>query len=222
MPKKKSLEKDIEEKDKKQDIKEIVEESMSKFLGVSIEELNKDISEKLQKRPLLGFEIDTKEGFKKAKKRFKQMFLRKLLRVSYGNISEVAKKAGVDRRSIHRIVRDAGIDVSRIREEMIKPYEIRSKAVGTAIEDVLDSYKKVLHPNKLKEMYAQVSDISKDILDDLPEEKMSLKQAEEEFEKEFIKKSIDENDGSVTKTAKKIGVRYETLLRKMKHLGLKA
>jgi DNA-binding NtrC family response regulator len=141
--------------------------------------------------------------------------------VSYGNISMVAKRAGVDRRSIHRIVKDAGIDVARIRVEMIKPYQIKQKAVGGIIEDVLEHYKRVIHPQRIAEVYKQVETVSKDILDELPEKQITLKKAEEEFEREYIRKALAESKGNVTKTAKKIGLRYETLLRKMKSLGLR-
>ena len=207
--------------DKKRNVEHIVDDAMRPFLGVSIDELNRDISEKLQKSPLLPFDIDTKLKFKAAKKKFKQQFLSRLLRVSYGNISVVAKRSGVDRRSIHRIVKDAGIDVARIRIEMIKPYQIKQKAVGGIIEDVLEHYKQVIHPTRMAEVYKQVDTVSKDILDELPDKQVTLKKAEEEFEKEYLRKAVAENEGNITKTAKKIGLRYETLLRKLKSLGLK-
>ncbi|MBT7903693.1 hypothetical protein HN587_07555 [Candidatus Woesearchaeota archaeon] len=202
-------------------IKPAVEITMQRFLGVSIEELNQDISEKLFRNPLVEFDIDTSKKFKQAKKDFKNQFLRRMLRVSYGNVSEVAKKIGVDRRSIHRLVKDAGIDVSKIREDMIKPYEIKQKAVSNVIEDVLDNYKSVLHPIKLKEVYQNVDELSKDILDDIPIRNFSLKDAEKEFEIQFFQKVLKESEGNLTLIAKKVGLRYETLLRKLKTLGLK-
>ena len=48
-------------------INPLVEEAMQKFLGVSISELNKDISQKLTKNPLIEFEVDTRIPFKEAK-----------------------------------------------------------------------------------------------------------------------------------------------------------
>ncbi len=203
------------------DVEHIVSDAMRKALGVRISEISKDISGKLKKSPLLDFTINTKIKFKLAKKRFKQEYLRKLLRTSYGNISMVAKRAGVDRRSIHRIVKDAGIDVHKIREEMIKPYEVKQKAVGNIIEDVLEHYRTVIHPSKIEEVYKNVNNVSKDILDEIPDRQLSLKEAEEEFEKSYLSKALDENDGNATRTAKKIGLRYETLLRKLKSLGLR-
>ncbi|MBW2967826.1 hypothetical protein KY362_05050 [Candidatus Woesearchaeota archaeon] len=204
----------------KKTVEHIVDDAIKPILGVSIDELNKDISAKLSKSPLATFEIDVKLKFKDAKKKFKQQFLSRLLRVTYGNISEVAKRAGVDRRSIHRIVKDAGIDVSKIREEMIKPYQIKQKAVGDIIEDVLEHYKNVIHPERIAQVYQNVGNVSREILDELPEKTITLKAAEEEFEKEYLRKALA-TYGSMTATSKKIGLRYETLQRKMKALGLK-
>jgi DNA-binding NtrC family response regulator len=201
-------------------VEHIVDDAIKPVLGVSIDELNKDISEKLQNKPILPFEIDTKLGFKKAKKEFKRQFLRGLLRMTYGNISEVAKKAKIDRRSIHRIVKDAGINVTKIREEMLKPYQVKQKVVENLIENILENYKNIIHPERIAEVYKKVDSVSKEILDELPEKQLSLKEAEEEFEKEFIRKALVENKNKIILTAKKIGLRYETLIRKMNELGL--
>lgn len=206
---------------KHKDVEHIVSDAMKPVIGASISELSKDISAKLEKSPLIDFDIDTKLRFKQAKRKFKQQFLSRLLRTTYGNISEVAKRAGVDRRSIHRIVKDAGIDVRKMRVEMLRPYEVKQKAIGNIIGDVLESYKTVLHPEKIAAAYRNVDSISKDILEELPEKPITLKQAEELFEKEYLKKALEENSHSMTKTAKKIGLRYETLLRKLKSLNLK-
>jgi DNA-binding NtrC family response regulator len=208
------------EKPQKKNLEPIVDEALHRFLGVTIQELNKDISEKLQKSPLLEFTIDTSIGFKEAKRRFKREYLRRLLRVSYGNITEVARRAGVDRRSIHRIVNEAGIDVKRIREEMIRPYEIRQKAVNNIIEDVLDNYKNIIHPQKFESVYKNVDTVSKGILTELPKGDVGLDEAEEQFEKQFLIKSLEDNKWNLSLTAKKIGLRYETLLRKMKSLEI--
>ncbi len=205
----------------KKDMEHIVDDAIKPVLGVSIDELNKDISAKLARNPLAWFEINTKLKFKAAKKSFKQQFLRRLLRTSYGNISIAAKRAGVDRRSIHRIVKEAGIDVTRMREDMEKPYQVKQKVVESVIENVLEQYKQVIHPQRIAEVYKNVNSVSKDILDEMPDEPITLKDAEAEFEKEYFRKVLVENHGKVTATAKKIGLRYETLLRKLKASGLR-
>jgi len=58
------------EKVVKADVEPIVSDVMHKFLGVSIDELNRDISEKLMKSPLADIDIDTDLPFKEAKRKF--------------------------------------------------------------------------------------------------------------------------------------------------------
>lgn len=209
----------LEEKAEKR-LRPIIDEAVHKGFGITIDEMSKDISEKLKKSPLLSFEISTKMPFKRAKKEFLRKYLQKLLQVSYGNVSEVARIADVDRRSVHRIVKEGRIAVGRIRKEMPRAYEIKQSAVSSIIESVLENYKTVIHPMKLSEMYKNISDVSKDILEGLPEKQLTLKEAEAEFEKEYLKKALEENKGSIAKTAKKIKLRYETLFRKVKRLGI--
>lgn len=218
------LEKVIDVKDEKKELegklKTAVDDAMHKVMGVTIDELSKDISEKLKKSPIIDFEIDIKPGFRKAKKNFIRRYVEKLLLINYGNISEVAKIAGLDRRSVHRLVKGSRINVEKIRSDMTKAYDVKQSAVNAVIEDVLDDYKAVIHPVKLTEMYRNVPEFSKDIIEALPEKQPSLKEAEEEFEKEFIRKAMKENNNNITKTSKRIGLRYETLQRKIKRYGL--
>lgn len=200
-------------------VEPIVISTMRRFIGVTIGELTKDLTEKLTKSPLIDFVIHTSVPFKKAKKKFKQDYLQKLLQVNYGNVSEVARVTGLDRRSIHRIIKEAGINVAGIRREMAKAYEIRQAAVGTIIEDVLRNYRDVLHPVKFDAMYRAVPELSRDIIESLPDDPMTLKQAEREFEAEYIRKLLKEHS-TVSEAARHAGIRYETLHRKAKKLGL--
>jgi len=218
------LEKVIEKGKKKLEekvrVKPIIDEAMHRVMGITIEELSRDISEKLIRSPIIDFDIDIKMSFKEAKKQFVKRYLKKLLEINYGNVSEVAKITDLDRRSIHRIVKESEINVDNIRKKMAKAYEIKQSAVNAIVEDVLDNYKAVIHPVKLDEMYKNVSEFSKDIIESLPEKQATLKEAEDEFEKEFIKKALRHNQRNITKTAKEIGIRYETLHRKIKKWGL--
>ncbi|MFO8015493.1 MAG: helix-turn-helix domain-containing protein [Candidatus Woesearchaeota archaeon] len=209
----------LEERAKRK-VRPIVDEAVHKSFGVTIDEMSRDISEKMERSPLLRFEVDTSIPLKKARKRFAKEYLKRLLEINYGNISEVARIADVDRRSVHRLVKETGISVDRIRKDMAKAYDIKQMAISSIIEDVLDDYRTVFHPEKLDRMYRSVSDVSREILDVLPERQPTLKEAEEEFEKEYIRKALAENDGNITRTARKAGLRYETLHRKMKKHGL--
>ena len=210
---KKDLELEIERK-----VTPIVKDAMNRYLGVNIDELNEDITGKLKKDPLLFFDIDPTMPFKKAKQRFKREYLERLLKTHYGNVSMIAKIADVDRRSIHRLVNQ--YDIEKIRKELPRPYDVKAKAVGVVIEDVLGGYKSLIHPTRLEEVYKNVPSLSRDIVNLLPETPMSLKEAEEEFEREFFKAALARHAGSTTDTAKVVGLRYETLHRKLKKLGM--
>src|SRR3989338_6254506 len=178
MPKlEKVLEKSRKRLEEKVEVKPIIDEAMHRVMGITMDELSRDISEKLRRSPIIDFDINTRVGLRKARKQFIRRYLQKLL-------------------------------------------EIKQSAVNAIIEDVLDNYKAVIHTVKLDEMYKNVSEFSKDIIEALPERQPTLKEAEEEFEKEFIRKALSENNGSITKTARNIGLRYETLHRKMKRFGL--
>ncbi|MFC1696804.1 hypothetical protein ACFL1H_00575 [Nanoarchaeota archaeon] len=209
--------KDLEEVMSKK-MEPIVKGAVSKILGISIDELNKDITTKLSKNPLIDFEININIPFKKAKLEFKEAYLKKLLERNYGNISEVAKIADVDRRSVHRLTKKK--DAQKFRKEMLKPSYVKSVRVTNIIEDVLDTYSEYIHPEKMGEVYKNVGEMSKEIIKELPEEPMTLKEAEEEFEKEFLTKALLKFNMDVKITAKAIKLRYETLHRKAKKLDL--
>ena len=200
-------------------VKPVVDEAVKRALGVRIAELSDDLSAKLES-PIAGFVVDPAVPFKQAKKQFKREYLRKLLRINYGNISEVARISKLDRRSIHRLVKETGLDVQKIRVDMERSYDVQQQGISHLITDVLDSYKSVLHPAKLTEAYRNVSVMSKDILDHLPEDPISFDAAEEAFEEEYLRKALAANGGNVPLTAKKIGLRYETLHRKGKKFGI--
>ncbi|MBN2111653.1 hypothetical protein JW707_01000 [Candidatus Woesearchaeota archaeon] len=208
------------EKVMKSRIKPIIEEAMQKFLGARVVEIESDISDRIARSPLVDVEIDTSLSFRKAKDSFKRHYISRLLQTHLGNISKVADLIGIDRRSIHRLIKELKIDVEEIRKNLLSREYAREEAVKDVIESTLDEYKQVVNPQRLKKMYAEVPEISKDILKELPEAPMTLKDALEGFEKMFIMKSLKENGFNVSKTAKKIGLRYETLHRKMKALGL--
>lgn len=216
MDEKKELEKVLDTK-----VKPIVESAMQKFLGVTISEIETDISDKIKKSPMLEFEIFTDLPFKKAKKAFKRFYISRLLRTHFGNVSEVAKILRVDRRSIHRLIKQLKIEIKRFRKELKRAEYIRREAVRGIIETTLDSYKTIINPEKLKDMYAHAGEVSGEIAKELPETPMTLKQAEEEFEKKYLKTFLEQNNWNMSKTAKQIGLRYETLYRKIKALGIR-
>jgi DNA-binding NtrC family response regulator len=199
--------------------KKVVETVMHKLLGVSIRELNNDLTSRLS-YPFEYF-IDTAIDYKKAKKLFIKSYIEKLLKKNLGNISEAAREAGINRRTIHRMIQELDIKIESIRSFLLKPEYIEMDHISKIIEGTLKKYDYIIHPNKLNEMYEKVYDASEDLVKSLPEKSLSLKDAEDEFEMMYFSKALKENKMDEKLTAKKIGIRYETLHRKMQKLKRK-
>lgn len=201
-------------------VKPLIKETTTKFLGVAIDKLSEDLTSILHKPTLLGIKIDTSLPFKDAKKKFKQQYLEKLLKLHFGNITEVARLTQTDRRSVHRLLNDLQIDAHKIKQEMVKPYAVQLSALNVEIEHILDKYKEVLHPDKLRSLYRNVDVLSDEILKELPEQPLSLQEALVEFEKRYLTEVLKFHQLNIAKTARVIGLRYETLHRKAKKLWL--
>lgn len=212
MTKKKDLEETIKEK-----VTPLLEETIEKNLGVKIPKLESDISDQLTK-PHFDIYVPLDLNFKEAKKSFQKEFLKRELQLHLGNVSQLAKVLGIDRRSIHRAIKDLNIDVDKVRVEEPEQYE---KIVDKTIRSTLEQYKEIIHPQKMERMYEEIPKLSRNIVKFLPHKDLKWKQAEREFEKVFLKNALERNDNNFTKTAQEIGIRVETLHRKAKKLGLK-
>ncbi len=199
-------------------IQPAIDEAVRKWVGARIEDIGRDITEKLKKSPLWDFRINTQNKFKKEKKRFKEFYLKKLLTLNLGNVSEVARIADVDRRTVQRL--SSKTEVEQIRQELPKREYTKKQYVDSMLADVLKHYEEIIHPKKMEMLYQNISDISKEIIKELPEEPLTLKEAEAEFEEEYIRRALTENNNDAVKTANKIGIRYETLHRKIRKLNL--
>lgn len=209
------LEKLIESK-----VKPMIEEAMQKNLGITVSELESDISDKLKRSALLEFDIDTRLKFKDAKRKFRREYVARLLQLNFGNVAEVARIALVDRRSIHRIVAEMKIEVQKFRDTLQKGQYVKQLAVQDIIQESLEHYRSSLNPRKYEALYKQAPSLSKNIVKELPETPRALKEAEREFEKRYFEKALQENNSNISRTARKIGLRFETLHRKLKSLGV--
>jgi len=87
-----------------QKIKPLLEDAMQRYLGITISEIESDITDRLR-NPLLEFAIDTKIPFKKAKRAFRKAYLLHLLQLRGGNVSDTAKAAGMARESVQRLIK---------------------------------------------------------------------------------------------------------------------
>ena len=149
MEKKKESEAGLEEKIINK-IQPAIDTIMQRFMGLRIHELGSDITTKLTKNPLLGFSIDATMPYRKAKKKFRKEYLIKLLLKTYGNVSEVARIAQIERRSIHRFIIETRLNVQKMREDMLRPEYIKEAAIGKELISALKEYENVLHPEKMR------------------------------------------------------------------------
>ena len=211
--------KDLEEtiKDK---VTPLLEETMERSWGITIPQIESDITDRL-KNPQLQIYIPTHFTFKEAKRKFRSEFIRKELRLHQGNISQLAKNLDLDRRSIHRAIKELNIDMDQVRHENLDS-GFQEEMVGKTIKSALEQYKELIQPDQMEKMYEQVSKLSRNIAKFLPHHDLTWKEAEQEFEKQFLSQALKENSGNVAKTAGKLDIRVETLHRKVKKLGLRS
>ena len=211
----KNLEEAVKEK-----ITPLLEETMEKSWGITIPKIEEDIADRLLK-PQLHVYIASNTTFKKAKQFFKKEFIKNELKLHQGNISHLAKMLRIDRRSVHRAIKDLEINVEELRQQQISPEEWQEEVVDQTIRTTLDRYKEIIQPQKMEQMYGQLSHLSRNIAKVLPHQELTWKEAENEFEKQFITHALEENRKEISQTAKKIEIRVETLYRKIKKLGIR-
>ncbi len=210
------LKKDLEETIKEK-VSPLLEGMMEKHWGIKIPQLENDITDKL-KSSKLDIYLPLDLPFKDAKKIFKRQFFKKEIWQHHGNISQLAKFLGLDRRSVHRVIKSLEIDIEELRRINVKnPQE---DFVDQTIRSTLDEYKGLIQPQKMEGVYQEIPRLSKNIAKFLPHQHLTWKEAEREFEKQFLLNALKENKGSISKTAHKIGIRAETLHRKVRRLGL--
>lgn len=225
---KKSLITKMSEKKSKHDLEEAVkekvapllEETMEKQWGITIPKLGEDISDQL-KETTLNLYVPQDTSFSKAKKLFKTEFLKRELGLHRGNISNLAKVLEIDRRSIHRAIKDLAIDVEKIKNKLDSKERYQEEVVGKAIRTTLEGYEEIIKPEKMEKMYQELPALSRNIAKFLPHQDLTWKEAESEFEKQFLAQALEDHDWKVGETASKIRIRAETLHRKIKRLGLK-
>ncbi|MBD3248858.1 hypothetical protein GF336_02320 [Candidatus Woesearchaeota archaeon] len=203
----------------KKKVEPMIGSAMHRFLGITVSEISEDISDRIENNPLISYEIDVSVHFKTAKKLFKKEFLTRLLQSHYGNISSVARITGLNRRSIHRDVKSLGININKTRKDMLKTDYYQKEAVDSILRETFDDYRYIIRPKKLQKMYENVSQLSGDIIKELPALEMTWKEAEHEFEKAYLKKALKKYK-TIAKTSRNIRLRYETLHRKLKKHNL--
>ncbi|MBS3140347.1 hypothetical protein J4479_05060 [Candidatus Woesearchaeota archaeon] len=211
MASKKDLEETIKEK-----VAPLLEEIMEKNLGMHIPKVEQDITDKLA-NPLANIYVPFELPFQLAKQKFKKEFLKKELVFHFGNISHLAKTLGLDRRSIHRAIKELEINLETARENILLPEQL----VDETIRGTLAMYQDILRPEKMEQIYQDVPALSKNIARLLPHPDFTWKEIEREFEKQFLRQVLRENKWNINSTARKIKIRAETLHRKIRKLDLR-
>ncbi|HIH11085.1 TPA: hypothetical protein HA241_02770 [Candidatus Woesearchaeota archaeon] len=197
-----------------------LEETMEKSLGIRIPQIETDITDQL-KKPQLEMYVPRDARFEEAKKIFRNEFLKTELKIHLGNVSQLAKTLGLDRRSVHRAIKESEIDMEEIRGQDFSAEQYQQGIIHQMIKTTLDQYKDIFQPQKMEKIYEEVPSLSRTIAQILPHQDWELKDAEQEFERQFLLRVLEENEFNVLKTATKIGLRAETLHRKIKKLRLK-
>ena len=211
-------------KDLEQAIKEkvspLLEETMEKHWGITIPKLESDITDQLRK-PQLNVYLPPNLPFEKAKKTFKTEFIKRELRLHRGNVSQLAKLLELDRRSIHRAIKDLDIDVEEVRRRPESKEDYQKIVIDNLIRSALGQYKELIQPQQMEKLYQEVDSLSRNIARFLPPPELSWKQAEQEFEKQFLLQALEESGWKIQATAAKLKIRPETLHRKVKKLGIR-
>lgn len=211
--------KDLEEKVKEK-VSPLLEETMERSWGITIPQIESDISDQLTK-PHFQIYVPAGTDFQQAKQQFKTEFIKSELKLHRGNVSNLAKTLGIDRRSIHRAIKSLEINLEEVRNATITPEDYQRQFVDQTIRSTLDKYRELIQPQKMERLYGEVSKLSRNIAQVLPHPDLTLDEAEREFERQFLQQALQENNFEIGKTAKRIRIRAETLYRKIKKLGIK-
>jgi transcriptional regulator of acetoin/glycerol metabolism len=202
----------------KKKISPLIEKSMEKNWGVVIPKVGEDISDKLKERknhPYIRFDCN----YQNAKALFKKDFLLKELTKHDGNISQLAKFIGLNRRSIHRSIKELGITFNKNKSKK-EGEKSEETDINQVIKDTIDQYKTLIQDDKIEKMYDDLPYLSKDIAKTIPHKEMTWKQAEKIFEIEYLTHHLKKNK-NIKQLAIKIGLRSETVSRKLKRLNIK-
>jgi DNA-binding NtrC family response regulator len=197
----------------------LLEKSMEKNWGIVVPKIEEDITDKLKQNTLEIF-IEWDLPFSLAKKAFKKEFLRKELLRHHGNISLVAKLLDINRRSIHRAIKELHIRIEKTNPAQKYIDFEHQENIKQTIKSTLDGYKDILRDDKMEKMYEELGSLSKSIASQLPHTDMSFKEAEKEFEREYFLHHLKKAKGNVTLVAKSSKLRIETVSRKISKLGL--
>lgn len=210
---KKTLEDTIIEK-----VRPLIHDNIEKTWGLAIPKLEDDITSKLAKEQTT-IPIRFSLNYIDALSAFKRDFFERELRKQH-NISFLAKLLGVSRRNLHRSIKELGIDVEKKTKDEQKNY-FKEKEIYNSLREALLEYRSLFREEKMDELYNTLPNLSKTLAQELPEqEACTWKKAKRDFETRYLRHHIALGD-KLKVVAEKIGMRAESLSRKLKVLGLR-
>jgi len=189
--------------------------ALNKLAVDKLPELKQSFSNNLEFR--LFYPVDMTKPFKMAKKDFLKVYFNDLLIFSLGNISQAAKRAGVNRRHLHRIINELDIDIDICRKELIKPSQYLKENIHDILEETLAAMAKQEH--KFRYIYSELDDISEIIANEW-DISVTFDEAVDLFEKEFLGNALKQNNYDISKTAEAIDVSERTIYRKISKLNI--
>ncbi|MAG61096.1 hypothetical protein CL619_04885 [archaeon] len=199
-------------------VRPLIHDSIEKTWGLAIPKLEEDITSKLAKEQTtipIQFSLPYSEALAAFKKEFFERELRK-----HHNISFLANLLGVSRRSVHRSIKDLGIDVPKISKEEQKNY-FKEQKIYNSLREALLEYRTLFKEDKMQALYSTLPTLSKTLAQELPEQEASTwRKAKRDFEIRYLRHHIALGD-KLKVVAKRIGMRAESLSRKLKVLGLR-
>ena len=199
-------------------VRPLIHDSIEKTWGLAIPKLEEDITSKLAKEQTtipIQFSLSYLDALAAFKKEFFERELRK-----HHNISFLAKLLGVSRRSVHRSIKELGIRIPKRTKEEQKNY-FKEQEIYNSLREALLEYKTLFREKKMNELYSTLPDLSKTLAQELPEQDASTwKSAKHDFETRYLRHHISLGD-KLKVVAKRIGIRAESLSRKLKVLGLR-
>ena len=199
----------------------LLEETMEKSWGIYVPQVQSDITDKLHHQLPLKFYISAISSFQEAKQKFKSEFLKNQLFLHKGNVSQLAKFIGLDRRSVHRAIKGLDLRIDDLRREQQTASSHQERMIDQTIRFALEGYKEIIQPQKMEKMYQEVPALSRHLVKILPHNNLTWKQAEREFEKQLLSQSLQKYHWKVAEAARKLDLQPETLHRKIARLGLK-
>lgn len=193
----------------------IVDDALRKHAKLSDNRINKTLIASLENR--LSSTIILPSTYKEAKKAFQRAYFQELLTLNLGNISKAAQTAGLNRRQIHRICSEVGVDLKNIRTTLVKPYNYLKQNVQDLIEEKIEATRE---KNKFSSIYKNMPKISEEVAGFLEQKKESYGDALNSFEKHYFSGILKLADNDVDKASRIAELSERSIQRRMKELAI--